>query len=106
MKIIDLSHIKSSRRLIMAVDYAVASCRYSGESLVKFVTRSRFASEHVQRTLRAWKAQKKVNFIIPGEKYAMDNMETQYLLNVYPEEAGDEDIDKKNPLVTVTFIYS
>ncbi len=106
MKIIDLSHIKSSRRLIMAVDYAVASCRYSGESLVKFITRSRFASRHVQRTLRAWKAQKKVNFIIPGEKYALDNMETQYLLNVYPEEAGDEDIDKRNPLITVTFIYS
>jgi hypothetical protein len=106
MKIIDLSRIKSSRRLTMAVDYAVASCRYSGESLVKFVARSRFASENIQRTLRAWKTKNRVNFIIPGEKYALDNMETQYLLNLHPEEAGDEDIGAANALITVTFIYS
>lgn len=106
MKTIDLSHIKSSRRLIMAVDYAVASARYAGDSLVKFVTRSRFASEHLQRTLRAWKAQNKINFIIPGEKYDLGNMETQYMLNLYPDEGDDADIGAKNPLVTVTYIYS
>ena len=106
MKVIDLIDIQSSSRLIMAVDYAVASERHGGESLVKFITRSKYAARHLRHTLYQWKKQNKVNFIISGERYHLNNMETQYMLNLYPEEGEDSDIGAGNPLITVTYIYT
>ena len=69
MKVIDLRNIKSSRLLLLKIDYCIASARYEKEPVLKFLSRSKFAGEHLRRSLRAWKKEKKVYFIINGENF-------------------------------------
>ncbi len=106
MQVIDLTSIKSCQSMVMAADYAVATAHYEGGLLVKFVVRSRFAAKHLRRSLREWKQKKRISYIIPGERYDLSNILTQYMINRFPDEANDSDIGAANPLITVVYIYS
>ena len=106
MKVIDLRNIKSSRLLLLKIDYCIASARYEKEPVLKFLSRSKFAGEHLRRSLRAWKKENKVYFIINGENFHENDERTQFLLDRFPEEANDADLGAGNELSTIACMFS
>ena len=106
MKVIDLRHIKSTKQLLLEIDYCIASARYGKEPVIKFLSRSKFACENLRRSLRAWKRQNKIYFIIAGENFREDDERTRFLLDRFPEEKNDSDYGAGNTLATIVCIFS
>ena len=101
MKTVDLREYDSARPMLMRAEYLIASAYHAGDNLTKFITATPYLTEKLRACLRGWIREKKVSFMIYGEKYAENDERTKYLLDRFPEEAGDADIGKGDPFITV-----
>lgn len=101
LTVVDLCDASSARQMLLRAEYIIASAYHSNECLIKFVTRTPFLTEKLRACLRVWIRQKKISFMIYGEKFAPMDEKTRFLLNYFPEIADDADMGKGNPFITV-----
>ena len=73
--------------------------------VIKFLHNSDRVSLLVRRQIRVRKREGKVNFLIAGEKFKVNETITEFLLNRYPEEANDEDLGKQNKDITIVGLF-
>lgn len=101
MLVKDLSHIVLHDPLLREMEFTLATERCYGEKLLKFITRSQTATLLLRRALRKMRKAGKICFFVAGEDFSSEEQTTQYLLDVFPEVAKDEDLDKKNASMTL-----
>lgn len=105
MLVKDLREIVLHDSMLREVEFTIASERYLGERLIKFVGRSPTAILCLRRALRRLQREGKIAFWIPGESFEPDDKSTAYLLNRFPEEKDDPDLGAQNAEITIVCIY-
>ena len=100
-----LPDIKGALRIL---EYEFATAAALGERIVKVYHGSGATvrgGTKLRGEVRHWgKIDSRVGFVVNGEKFASDNMQTRYLLEMYPFVQKDEDLDKGNAEITLFFI--
>ena len=105
MLVKDLRPILLHKPMLREMEFILATERCYGEKLIKFITRSETATLLLRRTLRKLKDEGRICFFVAGEDFHRDNQTTQYLLNIFPDEETDEDLDKGNASITIACLY-
>ncbi len=101
MLIKDLRNCPTPKSAVLEADFILATAYVKRDMLIKFLHNSDRVSLLVRRLIRQRKREGKVNFLIPGEKFKENDNITEFLLNRFPEEAGDEDLGKQNKNITI-----
>ncbi len=101
MTVVDLCDAATARLMLIRAEYIFASARHSDECVIKFITRTPFMTEKLRACIRSWIREKKISFMIYGEKFSLRDEKTQFLLNHFPAEANDPDMGKENSFATI-----
>ena len=101
--------LPKTKNALMQVEYVLASVRVRGGHLIKFIhdeqpgkTATRLRAE-VRRLLRAYIKEGRVRLVIPGERFAMADGTTRYLIDKCPRVGLDPDLDMRNEDITVVY---
>lgn len=106
MLIKDLRNCPTPKSAVLEADFIMMTEYVKGEhKVIKFLHNSDRVSLLVRRQIRVRKREGKVNFLIAGEKFKVNETITEFLLNRYPEEANDEDLGKQNKDITIVGLF-
>ena len=105
MLIKDLKEIALHESMLREVEFTIASERYLGERLIKFINRSPTATRCLRQNLRRMQREGKIAFWIPGESFTPEDKSTAYLLDRFPTEGEDPDLGAGKSDLTIVCIY-
>lgn len=86
---------------VFEIEFAVASLRARGGTLMKILHGGKQFRQDVRKCLRSLQKTGRISVFIPGERFDREDIESQYLLNKFPSVGTDPDLDAANDNISV-----